>query len=139
MERFTRFSAPTGPRASISLASQLRTTGLAAVHPPPCDREPSKVTGCPSLRCARVRTDARGPAFKRAAGPRAPVAVESRNTVAAALWHDIGKAHDEFQKMLRNGETPRTPASFGQSLLTKTGNALVMDSVTNLLPHLPGF
>jgi CRISPR-associated endonuclease/helicase Cas3 len=22
----------------------------------------------------------------------------------AALWHDIGKAHDEFQKMLRNGD-----------------------------------
>ncbi len=25
----------------------------------------------------------------------------------AALWHDIGKAHDEFQKMLRNGDAER--------------------------------
>src|SRR6266446_2227889 len=25
----------------------------------------------------------------------------------AALWHDIGKAHDEFQKMLRNGDAGR--------------------------------
>jgi len=25
----------------------------------------------------------------------------------AALWHDIGKAHDEFQKMLRNGDAAR--------------------------------
>jgi len=25
----------------------------------------------------------------------------------AALWHDIGKAHDEFQKMLRNGAAAR--------------------------------
>ena len=24
----------------------------------------------------------------------------------AALWHDVGKAHEEFQKMLRNGEAP---------------------------------
>ena len=25
----------------------------------------------------------------------------------AALWHDVGKAHDEFQSMLRNGDTSR--------------------------------
>src|SRR2546425_12173674 len=25
----------------------------------------------------------------------------------AAQWHDIGKAHDEFQKMLRNGDAAR--------------------------------
>jgi CRISPR-associated endonuclease/helicase Cas3 len=26
---------------------------------------------------------------------------------AAALWHDVGKAHEEFQKMLRNGDAAR--------------------------------
>ena len=26
----------------------------------------------------------------------------------AALWHDVGKAHEEFQKMLRNGDASAT-------------------------------
>jgi CRISPR-associated endonuclease/helicase Cas3 len=33
----------------------------------------------------------------------------------AALWHDVGKAHDEFQKMLRNGDAPRESELWAKS------------------------
>lgn len=33
----------------------------------------------------------------------------------AALWHDIGKAHDEFQKMLRNGDATRESQLWAKS------------------------
>ena len=34
---------------------------------------------------------------------------------AAALWHDIGKAHPEFQQMLRNGDASRAGALWAKS------------------------
>ncbi|HEY4302012.1 MAG TPA: CRISPR-associated endonuclease Cas3'' [Candidatus Didemnitutus sp.] len=33
----------------------------------------------------------------------------------AALWHDVGKAHDEFQAMLRNGDTLREGTLWAKS------------------------
>jgi len=34
---------------------------------------------------------------------------------AAALWHDVGKAHHEFQKMLRNGDATREGTLWAKS------------------------
>jgi CRISPR-associated endonuclease/helicase Cas3 len=34
---------------------------------------------------------------------------------AAALWHDLGKAHDEFQAMLRNGDASREGTLWAKS------------------------
>ena len=43
----------------------------------------------------------------------------SSDTIAAlhtaALWHDVGKAHDVFQAMLRNGDTTREGALWAKS------------------------
>ncbi len=47
VESFGRFSAPSGPFASISLAWEFHTTEFAAVHPPPSERVMSFVRRIP--------------------------------------------------------------------------------------------
>ena len=57
----------------------------------------------------------------------------------AALWHDVGKAHEEFQKALRDGEhQPPMPTHFTQNRRIvpnhTTRPSLIAASATNLRP-----
>src|SRR5260370_33887912 len=75
------------------LASQFQTTELAAVHPAPCDREPSLVSRIPdpSTRTRSYSTpDAQ--LSKDPLGPSAPEAVESRNTLGPAASSPTAKS-----------------------------------------------
>ena len=87
-------SAPSGPCASISLASEFQTTELAAVHPAACARELSLVSRMPGpLDVHALIQNSRRPALKRSARARARrLAVESRNTLGPAASNPTAKS-----------------------------------------------